>query len=213
MKQETREKRKPSVRVQQKRQQVRIEILQAAQDILQSHGADAVTLASVAGKLNMTKQAIYHYFPSKEALYRSLVTALLNREVDVLVEAVGESDSAETSLGIMIRAFYEHYINRLDAFRMVYCQTQLFTAPNLEEINPRTRHLFNVVEQRLSEGASNAQNHDQLRQLAFSAWTSALGLLTMLSIADSANDPLIHSDESLLKILINVFDAAASNHI
>ncbi len=49
----------------------------------------------------------------------------------------------------------------------------------------------------------------RLRQLAFVAWTSALGLLTMLGIAEANDDPLIHSDEALLAALSSVFDNAA----
>ena len=74
--------RQRSPRVQQKREQARREILQAAQDILRERGADAVTLASVAGVLGMTKQALYHYFPSKEALMKTLVTSLIDDEVE-----------------------------------------------------------------------------------------------------------------------------------
>jgi AcrR family transcriptional regulator len=205
---ETDQKRQPSIRVQQKRARARGEILQAAQDILLTGGADAVTLASVAGTLNMTKQAIYHYFPSKEALSRSLVTALLNHEVVVLVDAVNVSASRQQTLGIMIRAFYDHYINRLEAFRAVYCQTQLFSAPDLGEINPKTRHLFDVLEEAISDESMSQHKREEMRQLAFSAWTGALGLMTMLSIADSATDPLIHTDDALLNTLVRVFDSA-----
>ena len=71
-----------SSRVARKRQQAREDILDAAQQILGAQGTDAVTLASVAGQLGMTKQALYHYYPSKEALLRSLVTTLLDEEIE-----------------------------------------------------------------------------------------------------------------------------------
>lgn len=47
-----------------------------------------------------------------------------------------------------------------------------------------------------------------MRSLAFSAWLSALGLLTMLGLADANDDPLVHSDQVLLDTLANVFDEA-----
>jgi len=50
-----------------------------------------------------------------------------------------------------------------------------------------------------------------MRQLAFTAWVSALGLMTMLGVADAVDDPLVHSDEDLLNTLSDVFDGAASN--
>jgi AcrR family transcriptional regulator len=210
-------KRRPSARVRHKRKQVRQEILQVAQHLLREGGVEAVTLASVAGELSMTKQALYHYFASKEALVRGLVTVLLNDEVDALSAAVEVSDSLEETLGTLIRAFYEHYINNLDAFRIVYCQSQLYAAPNLrideetlrDEINPRTRHLFDVLEGRMTSGKVSRKERLRMRQLAFVAWSSALGLLTMLGIAEANDDPLIHTDEALLTALSNVFDSAA----
>lgn len=210
-------KRRPSARVQHKREQAQDEILQVAQHLLRQGGVEAVTLAAVAGELSMTKQALYHYFASKEALVRGLVTVLLNDEVEALSAAVEVSDSIEDTLGTLIRAFYDHYINNLDAFRIVYCQSQLYAAPNLrideetlrDEINPRTRHLFDVLEGRMTRKSVSSKERMRLRQLAFVAWTSALGLLTMLGIAEANDDPLIHTDEALLAALSNVFDSAA----
>ena len=57
-----------STRVRQKRARMREEILDAARELLLAEGPDAVTLGSVSGALGMTKPALYHYFPSKEAL-------------------------------------------------------------------------------------------------------------------------------------------------
>jgi AcrR family transcriptional regulator len=208
-----------SPRVQQKRQQARQEILQAALEVLREGGVEAVTLASVAGALGMTKQALYHYFPSKEALMQSLVTALIDDEVETLVMAVEAADSDSNSLGVLIRAFYDHYINSLGLFRTVYCQSQLHPAPQLgmdrdtvrDEINPRIRHLFDSLEARLAGPSRSKLKRERLRRLAYVAWTSALGLVTMLGVADAVNDPLFHSDEDLLKTLSTVFDNAAES--
>jgi len=206
-----------SPRVQQKREQARQEILQAARDILKEGGVEAVTLASVAGELGMTKQALYHYLPSKEALMRSLVTSLIDDEVETLVTAVEAVDSGSESLSTLIHAFYDHYINSLDAFRTVYCQSQLHSAAYLgmdqemvrNEINPRIRYLFDSLETRLAGGSRSKPKRERLRCLAYVAWTSALGLVTMLGVADAVNDPLLHSDEDLLKALSTVFEKAA----
>ena len=209
--------RRPSARVQHKREQARKEILQVAQTLLRKGGVEAVTLASVAGELNMTKQSLYHYFSSKEALVKSLVTTLLDDEVRALTAAVEASGTLENTLGTLIRTFYDHYIKNLDAFRVIYCQSQLFAAKNerideqtlRDEINPRTRHLFDILENRMTSSDMSSEERLRIRQLAFVAWSSALGLLTMLGVADANNDPLVHSDEELLATLSNVFDSAS----
>jgi len=209
--------RQPSVRVERKRERARKEILEVAQAILLQGGVDAVTLAAVAAGLGMTKQALYHYFPSKEALGRSLVAALVETEIEALIVAIEEVDSGKKTLGTLIHAFYNHYTGRLDAFRLVYCQSQLYSGSDAEldqdtirkEINPRTRHLFDVLEARIADSTASKSERVRMRKLAFTAWISALGLVTMLGVADAVDDPLLHSDEDLLDTLASVFDGAA----
>ena len=216
-KQESAERQR-SPRVERNRERTRQEIIHAAQEILHEGGIDAITLASVAGKLGMTKQALYHYFTSKEALIKSLVTTLLDDEIDSITGAVGSSDSAADVLGTMIRAFYDHYISRLDAFRTVYCRSQLHPETELgldkealrDEINPLTRSLFDLLQDRLADSSMSAAECANMRRLAYTAWLAALGLLTMLGVADATRDPLIHSDQDLLDTLAEVFDDAAT---
>lgn len=214
----SREKRSYSPRVQKKRDQARREILEVARDLLKEGGVEAVTLASVAGALDMTKQALYHYFPSKEALTRSLVTAFIDDEVEALIAAIMAVDSGKETLGTLIRAFYSHHINDLNGFRAVYCQLQLYSPPEQrmdeqtirDDINPRTRRLFDSLEARLTASGISDSKRERLRRLAFTAWTSALGLVTILGVTDALDDPLVHSDEDLLATLAATFDGAAA---
>lgn len=213
-------KRRPSARVSRKRERSRQEILEAARAILRDGGVEAVTLGSVAGELGLTKQALYHYFPSKEALIRSLVVTLLEEEIDTLIDAVAQEESDARVLGSLIRAFYTHYIGHLDAFRTVYCQSQLYPIPSTildsdvlrDEINPRTRRLFDILETRLAGSSTSAAERARGRRLAYTAWLAVLGLLTMLGVADATRDALVHSDEDLLDTLAEVFDSAAGGH-
>lgn len=213
-KKKTGKHRKPSARVARKRKEARRDILASAQSILTSGGIEAVTLASVAEQLGLTKQALYHYFPSKEALVRALVTTVLDEEIKALTEAIESTKSKDEVLGALIRAFYDHYIVRLDAFRTVYCRLQLFppSASAIDdvtlrdEIHPRTRSLFDILETRIAGPRATRGMRQNARRLAFTAWTSALGLMTMIGIADATNDPLSHSHDALLKTLTGAFD-------
>ena len=193
---------------------MRQEILAVARDILLQEGPDGVTLNAVSSRLGMTKPALYHYFASKEALARGLITTLIDEEIGALMRAVDAVASDDRLLGAMIRAFHAHYAGRLHAFRFVYGQSQLYAAPGLGvnadmvkgEITPVTRRLFERLESRLTDSAMSAQRRQGVRRLAFVAWTSALGLVAMLGIADATRDPLLHSDEALIDTLAEVFD-------
>ena len=210
------EPRTQSPRIRHKRRQARQDILDTARHVLREQGLDAVTLTGVANELGMTKQALYHYFASKDALLSNLLTALFDAEIDALVAAVQAEPDGGKVLSTLIRAFYAHHIEDLDAFRLLYCESQLVSAPEhgfgpdviRDKINPRTRNLFDVLESRLVRPGMPAKKRRLLRQLAFTAWTSALGLLTMLSVADNAGDPLVHSDAALLDTLTDIFDGA-----
>ena len=208
------EKRQPSARVTRKREQARREILAAAETVLADGGIEAVTLASVADQLGMTKQALYHYFSSKEALVRGLVTTLLDHEIEVLIAAVTAAKSDDKVLGTLIRAFYRHYIDNLDALRAVYCRVQLY-APSesvlddvtlRDEVHPRTRRLSDILEERIAGPSATRVQRRVARQRAYTAWTSALGLMTIIGVAEATNDPLSHRHRALLNTLANVFD-------
>ena len=207
----------PSQRIVNKRERAEREILEIAQSILSEDGPNAVTLASVAGRLGMTKQSLYHYYASKEALIRALVTRLLDQEIDVLLAAVAKQKSDGKVLGTLIKAFYAHYVDNLGAFRTIYCRTQMFApsksdldeATLREAIHPRTRQLFDALERRVAGEGANRTKRRQARQLAFTAWTSALGLMTMLGVANATDDPIMHPDKALLRTLSQMFDDAS----
>ena len=196
-----------------KRERMRREILDAARALLLEEGPDAVTLGSVSGRLGMTKPALYHYFPSKEALTRSLVAALIDEEVDELEAAVERAGPGENPIASMIRAFHAHYREDLHAFRFVYGQSQLYLNPELgidaamvrNEITPRTRHLFDMLESRSAGANLDKGERRSIRRLGFVAWMSVLGLLTMIAIAEGMDDPLLYSDEELLDTIVSVF--------
>jgi AcrR family transcriptional regulator len=203
-----------SPRVRVKRERMRQEVLEAAKALLLAEGPDAVTLGAVSKSLGMTKPAIYHYFPSKEALTRSLVASLIDEEISELESAVERTGPIDNPIGAMIKAFHTHYRTNLHAFRFVYGQLQLYLKPELgidaemvrSEITPRTRHLFDLMELRLASADQGIRERRSMRRLAFVAWMSVLGLLTMIAIAEGMHDPLLYPDEELLDTITSLFE-------
>lgn len=195
---------------------MRQEVLATAKTLLQAEGPDAITLVAVSDRLGVTKPAIYHYFPSKEALTRSLIASLIDEEINVLEAAVESAGPDDNPIGPMIRAFHTHYRSNLHAFRFVYGQSQLYVKPELgidaemvrSEITPRTRHLFDLLEARLVSGKHGGGKRRHMRRLAYVAWTSVLGLLTMIAISEGMDDPLLYSDEELLDTIVSAFEPA-----
>ena len=63
-----------------------------------------------------------------------------------------------------------------------------------------------ILEDRLAGVSPTAAGRRRARQLAFTAWTSILGLMTMLGVADATDDPVAHPHAALLTTLSEAFD-------
>lgn len=207
---------KVSDRVVRKRARQRHEMISVAKKLLLDKGVEAVTLAAVAAELGLTKQAIYHYFKGKEGLLGSLTSSLLEEEVSAILAAVDKERDRRKIPGKIIEAFHAHYRDRLPQYRIIYCQTQLLPPGALDmdaqrlgaEVNPQTRNLFDVLEERLSQPGYRRAQRRVVRRLAFSAWLAGLGLISMLGVAEAVDDPLIYSDAELLDSLKKTFNGA-----
>ena len=80
---------------------VQARIIGAAKALFERHGFRKTSLADVAKEARMGKSSLYHYFSSKEELFRAVVTA----EMDVLSQRVREAVSKEDSPEAKLRAF------------------------------------------------------------------------------------------------------------
>jgi len=80
---------------------VQTRIVRAAKTVFGRHGFRKTSLADIAGEARMGKSSLYHYFRSKEELFRAVV----NAEMQVLSERVWEAVSKETPPEARLRAF------------------------------------------------------------------------------------------------------------
>lgn len=76
------------------------EILDAAFELLETKGFDAVSVRGVAGALGLTPTAMYTYYPNKQALLAGMVEQVLGRlrvgEGEATTDAAGTSDALAT---------------------------------------------------------------------------------------------------------------------
>jgi TetR/AcrR family tetracycline transcriptional repressor len=72
------------------------EILDAAFELLETKGFDAVSVRGVAGALGLTPTAMYTYYPNKQALLAGMVEQVLGRL------RVGEGESATDAAGASV---------------------------------------------------------------------------------------------------------------
>ena len=94
-------------------------IADAALAILESEGAAAVTMRRVAAAVSITPMAIYHHFPSREAL----LTAITDREFEKLagyLAAVPETGSPESRFVNSSLAYLDYALDRPRVFEYVF---------------------------------------------------------------------------------------------
>ena len=89
-------------------------ILKAAQVVFARHGFRQTAMAMVAEEAGLSRQALYHHFASKEALFAALVDALHEVALDAVKAAVAKSaPSAREALAGVMLAHHKALVSRL----------------------------------------------------------------------------------------------------
>jgi len=194
-------------RTQQRRARVRMEIVEVARATLAEQGLPAFALDEVARRLGITKPAIYHYFADKNALIRAAMMEGLLEHAHVLIEAAREAPPGRAVLAILAKAFVDHYAARLSLFRIDFAWTQIHGFSGVREATGGAvlkvmNELTDTVEGKLRAGTRLSSA--RARRLAVTAWVSALGLVSALSMLENAGTGFAHSTSSMVGELQNL---------
>lgn len=110
-------------------------MISATRALVLRDGVDAFTPERVARELGVTKQAIYYYFDSKEALLLALCFEEWVAVATAVHEATQRASLPADALEALIRGYFGHYCGRLDVFVLV---TQTVQASKLaSDIDPK----------------------------------------------------------------------------
>ncbi len=128
-----------------------------------------------------------------------------------------ENDGAE-ALRAIIGGSVKSFASNLDDFRLAFLHGQVagqgevhFDAEQFARIRPLNGLLLGGAARRLGEERKLRPNRARVepRLMAFLAYVSAIGVLTMKGMVESVDDPLLYSDEQLVEGLARTFAAAA----
>lgn len=78
-------------------------ILEAALDVFSSHGFRGATLDQIAEVAGLSKPNLLYYFPSKDAIHRTLLTRLLSTWLDPLRDMDAAGDPVAEVMGYVRR--------------------------------------------------------------------------------------------------------------
>ncbi len=191
----------------------RLDILEVARGVLAKLGPHRLTLEAVATELGISKQALYHYFPGKDALLFELVIDALVASAEAVQRACAAAPDGPAALDALIRTYVGYFLPRLDLHRLIAMQTApdfAVSRAQLERIRPVNDLLYGEAERKLAaEQTGRRRDRKAPRRLAFTAHLAAMGFLTMRAIVELANDPLVHTDDEVVDELCRTFRAAA----
>ena len=186
-------------------------ILQTAAQLISETGAASMTFQTLGDRLGVSKQAIIYWFPSKADLARELIVPALELEADAVVAALRRVRTARRGIELFLRALIAFHLSDLGRFRLIYAvaqfDTQIWAVADLPQvagsIHAATDRMYSVLERVLSESPDFA-DRSQARITAAAVHTSAVGLLSMISLADAVHDPLAHSSQGLIDALVRL---------
>jgi AcrR family transcriptional regulator len=205
-------------RRERRRDRSRQEILDAARRVLLRGGIGALTLDAVAAEVGVSKPALYYYFRSKDALVFELVFGLFAAQFQSIHDAVETAPDGAAALAAIVRQTVAVFAPRLDDFRLAFMHGQVggtgalhFDDAQFARIRPLNDLAFAGAASKVAEqrGRRPGRGRVEPRLLAFLAYLSAIGLLTMKGMVESVEDPLVYSDERLVEGFAKVFAAAA----
>ena len=102
------------------RDQRRIQLLEAANDVFTTRGYHAAAMDDIADAAGVSKPVLYQHFGSKLDLYLALLDISCDRLVDVVREALDSTgDNADRVVATM-GAFYEFVSSASGEFRFVF---------------------------------------------------------------------------------------------
>ncbi len=194
----------------------RQEILAATTTVLSRVGPVKLTLELVAAELSISKQALYYYFPSRAALLSELAIDALFESATAVHRACSAAKDGASSLDALIRTYVGYFLPRLDLHHLITILGPVTddlrpTPEQLAKIRPLNDLMYGETEKRLAAEA-RGKRRASARRLAFTAYLAAMGMLTMRAMVQKIEDPLIHSDDSLVDELCRTFRAAAAEN-
>jgi AcrR family transcriptional regulator len=162
------------------RQQTTAEhIAQAALEILESEGPEAVSMRRVAGAVGITPMAIYHHFPGREAL----LTYITDREFAKLlgyIQAHPLRGNSEARLIAVMQGYVDYALARPRVFDFVFSRPRPGARRFPKDFRARLSPTLNPV----ADAIAAAMEHGYLKQddvweIAFALWAHVHGYVML----------------------------------
>lgn len=191
-------------------------IIDEASRIVAREGPEGLTFQALADALAVSKQAILYWYPSKWELVQDFGLAALRAEAAATIAAIADASTASEAIERFLKAQIAHHLADLGRFRVIYLGMQFERWRSLpqgarkliEPIHQVTSTMFAALEKAIAADPHFCGGESP-RRLAVSVHMAGVGILTMLSLADSLDDPLAHETGALIKSMVTLLTGRA----
>jgi len=101
-----------------RKEQYRLEILQAAEQVFARQGFHKTTMEEVADECGWSKGTLYLYFKSKEDLFFSVIIHKMDKFASTLKDAMGAVQNLEQLIGALVNAQFQFFIENNEFFQL-----------------------------------------------------------------------------------------------
>ncbi|MFZ0395902.1 MAG: TetR/AcrR family transcriptional regulator [Terracidiphilus sp.] len=154
-------------------------IYQCALAILEDEGPQAVSMRRIAREIGITPMAIYHHFPSREALLDKVVDTEFERLAGFFRQPVKGSTAAARIVHIM-DGYMDYALAHPRIFDYVFASPRPGARRFPEDFRARGSPTLNVVADALRDWMKTGElKRDDVWELAMALWAHAHGYLAL----------------------------------
>jgi len=172
-------------------------ITQVALELLESEGAEAVSMRRVASAVGITPMAIYHHFPNREALLNYITDAEFSKLLEYILAHPLRGDS-ESRLVDILEGYVDYALARPRIFDYVFSRprpgARRFPKDFRGRRSPTLNHVADVVATAMEQGDLRK---DDVWEIAFALWAHVHGYITLyragrISLSQKGFRELVH---------------------
>ncbi|HMS21136.1 TetR/AcrR family transcriptional regulator [uncultured Sphingorhabdus sp.] len=125
-------------------------LIEAALDLLDAEGVEAVSIRAVARKAGVSHAAPVNHFPDRRALLTGLAIHCFE-ELKHAIQSTGirEMPDARSQLIAFVDEFHNYGLNKPNRYRLMWRSDMLDASD--EELNAMTDHLFGMVTKMITQ--------------------------------------------------------------
>ncbi|MEO7392281.1 MAG: nucleoid occlusion factor SlmA [Ramlibacter sp.] len=183
----------------------RVQILQALATMLEQPGAERITTAALAARLDVSEAALYRHFASKAQMFEGLIE-FIEQSVFTLVNQIGEREPAGSAQGAKIVGMLLQFAEKNPGMTRVMVGDALVFEN--ERLQQRMNQFFDKIESTLKQSLRSAGDGDdsatptldaQVRASMLTAFV--VGRLQRFARSGFKRAPSEHLEASLARML------------